>query len=1375
MSTEAQGLSREFLEEVWGIARKQLPGWVFAALRTEARSRAGGRARHRTDEPTSIEKLAITQIKPDTLARASDDEVREVWLRLHQWFANAVKQRRATEDFINAAVWVLDEFKRRGFEASDSPLKEEAEKLRSVRKEKGIVGRLEKLPRDLVVVRDFICLVGSAAKGKEDPNDIDLLVRAPRQEDDCLVQLENIWLPIRNVMDPEKRDLLSFIWNAQGAHGTHFPLYDLVLRKKDQIEQTIVKADKPRSAQGLTALDTQERTKSQRRAYYKTEAQYREGIDGGSAPCILCAFYQRSGLSEYPGPETSSCQVVEGSVNPFGTCTLHINALAQAKATQQATEAGTLKVDLGCGDAKPDGFFGIDIKPGPSVDKVANLEWGIPLASNSAAVIRASHVLEHLMDKEHVMREIHRVLRPGGELVFEVPSTKGEGAFAHPGHRSFWNKSAFLFWVQDELREDRPRFNIKELEEVTQGDLTYVRGTLVKPEQVQKALAPGQRFIPPKPAMAGTTELFEVEDLWSWAKDKLPIAVEPKHNGFRAVVNKAGERVSVWFEGQIGKDLSARFPELVEAVRKLEGNLVLDADVGMERGGKRVPRIDLMRLNSDKPELRPGERVVLTVFDAPYTGEDLTGKPFKERRQELERVLGQGSDLIRTSPLRWVNSVEELRSAARWAFGHDRSEGLVAKTARGTYETDGSTNEWSKLKRVAEIKVIVLKVQTTKAGDFNYWGGLLPGGSDWENTTELNGHEYVNLGKTFNTNLKAKVGDILTVQVLELIPNEEARSLAWLGPMVIDIDTTRSQPYLADQAIDVTRRANVLQKSTQQVPTKGPKGAPVAFVGASPGRFELARREPLVGPAGETFNDVYLKPLGLSRDQVVLANVVPELLLEGDGRVREPNDQEVAEHREALLAELRDLSPRIVVALGRTAQTALGEAVDFTLPHPSAVRRFGDRGEVARKLKRIKEAISSSVAKQHPRGLEEGGEDTRGAAANDDWFENWQDYLPKSGKGRFVYQHHWRGIPEEDLGKTDAQLLDTGHSVHGDLRLQGEDGLWGWAVLIGSAADNKAAGGDKLLGMKPGQPEKLRLAAKLHQPEAWLDVGVGKPLVAEPGGAGATSQTSAKFFALDRGTYQLGVARRSAIEIFLDGEHVKGRYLLQLAEFPGEGGAQARRVWLIDKPEDQTPMAERRDLGDVIAELRQKQQRFLIWAKPGEKPQLIDVKTGDVLKASIRVPILKADPEKRIVYGAVLDPYGDNGPEEDAHADWMPPGEVEKTAHAFMQGPRTVGLQHEKTADAKVVESWVEQYPTREDYLAAMKLQPHKVWERPFGSDKVHSGSWCMGVELGPKEWELFKAGELNAFSPGGVGMRTPMSRSIMPRVTYVELVARPV
>jgi len=161
--------------------------------------------------------------------------------------------------------------------------------------------------------------------------------------------------------------------------------------------------------------------------------------------------------------------------------------------------------------------------------------------------------------------------------------------------------------------------------------------------------------------------------------------------------------------------------------------------------------------------------------------------------------------------------------------------------------------------------------------------------------------------------------------------------------------------------------------------------------------------------------------------------------------------------------------------------------------------------------------------------------------------------------------------------------------------------------------------------------------------------------------------------------------------------------------------------------------------------------------------------TGEELTSKIS----KEAPMKRIVYGVVVDPYGANGAQADAHNDWMPPDEVEKMAHNYLQSSRVIGLQHVKKADAKVVESWVEQYPSREDYLKALNGEEHKVSRRKFGDDFVHSGSWIMGVELGEKEWELFKSGKVTAFSPGGFGVRRPLNKAEMPKVTFVELVEK--
>jgi hypothetical protein len=374
--------------------------------------------------------------------------------------------------------------------------------------------------------------------------------------------------------------------------------------------------------------------------------------------------------------------------------------------------------------------------------------------------------------------------------------------------------------------------------------------------------------------------------------------------------------------------------------------------------------------------------------------------------------------------------------------------------------------------------------------------------------------------------------------------------------------------------------------------------------------------------------------------------------------------------------------------------------------------------------------------------------------------------LPSSGEGRFVYQHHWRGLTDEATALSDAKLMEEPRSVHGDIRLEGDKGLWGWAVFLGRTQDNIDRGKfhDKLIDWEKG--DNIELAPKLEQPKEWLKVGVNKPLIVPPGGPGATSEKYSKFDALDEGTYQLGVARQHMVEIFLDGGHLKGRYLFMYAPVAG------RRRWLIDRPVDQTPYAERRGLADVISELRKKNQRYLIWAKPGERPRKYDVRTGRVVKDL--VPIAKADPVKRIVYGVVLDPYGNSGkPEFDAHNDWTPPEEVEKTAHGFLKGPRTVGIQHRKKANADVVESWVESYPSRADYLKACRGEDHRIYARKFGDDVLHSGAWVIGVQLGDDEWKQYEDGKLNAFSPGGFGARRKMTSKEMPRVEVVELVER--
>lgn len=152
---------------------------------------------------------------------------------------------------------------------------------------------------------------------------------------------------------------------------------------------------------------------------------------------------------------------------------------------------------------------------------------------------------------------------------------------------------------------------------------------------------------------------------------------------------------------------------------------------------------------------------------------------------------------------------------------------------------------------------------------------------------------------------------------------------------------------------------------------------------------------------------------------------------------------------------------------------------------------------------------------------------------------------------------------------------------------------------------------------------------------------------------------------------------------------------------------------------------------------------------------------------SILTPIYKANSEKKIVYGVVLDPY-----QIDTQEDWIPPAEIEKTAHEFMKRSRVIGLHHKGTAsDAFLVESSIEVYPSDSDRTRAMNNEPHRVYARKYGNDeRVHSGAWVIGVQLSDKLWLDYKNGEIGAFSIEGFGERVPVMSDDMPTVTFVDI-----
>jgi SAM-dependent methyltransferase len=104
-------------------------------------------------------------------------------------------------------------------------------------------------------------------------------------------------------------------------------------------------------------------------------------------------------------------------------------------------------IDVGCGARKVPGTLGVDIIPIPGVDAVADLERGLPLATNSVDTLHCYHLLEHVADYLGAMGEIWRVLKPGGKAHIRVPHAASPYmTWKDPTHRRGLSLATFTYF-----------------------------------------------------------------------------------------------------------------------------------------------------------------------------------------------------------------------------------------------------------------------------------------------------------------------------------------------------------------------------------------------------------------------------------------------------------------------------------------------------------------------------------------------------------------------------------------------------------------------------------------------------------------------------------------------------------------------------------------------------------------------------------------------------------------------------------------------------------------------------------------------------------------------------------------------------------------
>ncbi len=209
----------------------------------------------------------------------------------------------------------------------------------------------------------------------------------------------------------------------------------------------------------------------------------------------------------------------------------------------------------------------------------------------------------------------------------------------------------------------------------------------------KKATEP--KFIPPmqcKPVKA-----LPEGDAWHY---------ELKLDGYRCLALKSGTQTRLF--SRTGKRLDARFERILDAVRKIEGDFLIDGEVvAVDEDG----RPSFQRLQDQGAN---GSALLFYAFDLlNREGEDICRKPLEERREALANLLRDVADPIRLTA-QIEGSPEEILSAVR-KLG---LEGMIGKRAGSRYEAGERSGAW-------------IKLRLDRAQEFVI-GGYVPGGRTFD-------------------------------------------------------------------------------------------------------------------------------------------------------------------------------------------------------------------------------------------------------------------------------------------------------------------------------------------------------------------------------------------------------------------------------------------------------------------------------------------------------------------------------------------------------------------------------------------------------------------------------------------------------------------
>ncbi|HEX2893547.1 MAG TPA: ATP-dependent DNA ligase [Marmoricola sp.] len=210
------------------------------------------------------------------------------------------------------------------------------------------------------------------------------------------------------------------------------------------------------------------------------------------------------------------------------------------------------------------------------------------------------------------------------------------------------------------------------------------------------------------------------------------LSFEPKWDGFRAIVFRDGDEVEITSRNT--KPLTRYFPEVVEAIKaQLPERCVLDGELFVAIG----PRLEFETLQE---RIHPAaSRIALlaeqtpagfVAFDAlALDDEDLSGRPFAERRARLEQALDHLTLDGIGGRVHLTRTTLDPAVAAEWfeQFEGAGLDGVVAKPMAAPYQQNARTMLKIKHARTADVVLAGYRLHKNSTPERPLLGSMLLG------------------------------------------------------------------------------------------------------------------------------------------------------------------------------------------------------------------------------------------------------------------------------------------------------------------------------------------------------------------------------------------------------------------------------------------------------------------------------------------------------------------------------------------------------------------------------------------------------------------------------------------------------------------------